>query len=84
MSKELWKLMVGRYGAEIMTITRVQHLPLVYRCEKSDSSILGDIEPVRSYAIEYTPNNWLRTMATIIFINISNVVSNTGASGSTM
>jgi signal transduction histidine kinase len=39
MSKVLWKLMVGTYGAEIMTITRVQHLPLVYRCEKSDSSI---------------------------------------------
>jgi signal transduction histidine kinase len=39
MSKVLWKLMVGRYGVEIMTIVRVQHLPLVYRCEKSNSSI---------------------------------------------
>jgi signal transduction histidine kinase len=39
MTKVLWKLMVGRYGVEIMTIMRVQHLPLVYRCEKSDSSI---------------------------------------------
>lgn len=39
MSKVLGKLMVGRYGVEIMTILRVQRLPLVYRCEKSNSSI---------------------------------------------
>ncbi|MDQ6864828.1 MAG: ATP-binding protein [Thermoproteota archaeon] len=39
MSKVLWNLMVGRYGVEIMTIVRVQHLPLVYRCEKSNPSI---------------------------------------------